>query len=274
MQNQQIKTKSKEISSVSKMMAQRDRNKLQDKKRKDFIELLKKPRSKEYMKFLNEKISLEKEICAIEEQISKLEEETGDLTEYEELAEEDYLNAHNKATETVKDKKVNWWEVEEDTDNEVTMKEQEKVVEAKKEENKPAWTKVSISNKDEIKKHREKVEKKQELQRQMEELVQQWEEASRQFEQQLPVPDKVVGAVYCGWFTRRLKRWGAITVSGTAYHSPQELLDITQPNSEAVAQRWLKGDEALQNTKAILVEIYMDVLCLLDFNGDVEVLEE
>ena len=77
MQNWQSKTKTnaKTSNNISKMMAERDKNRLQEKKKKDFIELFKKPRSKEYMMFLKQKIELEKKIRDIEEQISDLEQD-------------------------------------------------------------------------------------------------------------------------------------------------------------------------------------------------------
>ena len=295
MQNWQ--NKSKVANSFSKMVAHRDKNKLQEKKRKDYIELLKKPRSKEYLMFFNKKVELEKKICDIQEEIDKLEREIGELPEEVKEVEINNQEAESKAktqepkwweteeeSQEVKEENKGgkttskWWEAEEEGQEEnkgsqTTSKWWETEEESRLTETKPSWMNASFSNKEETKKQMEKLERKQELQRQQEQLLEEWEEASRQFEAQLPV-ENVVGAVYCGWFTRLLKRWGFISVPGTAYHSPQELLDITQPDSEKVAERWLKGDQALMETRAILVEIYMDVLCLVYSDGNVDVLEE
>ena len=291
MQNWQNKSKttSKESNSISKMMAQRDKNKIQEKKKKEFIELLKKPRTKEYMMFLHQKIELEKKIRDIEEQIS-------DLDKDSEILLEDGNTSEIEVQETkssLEDKTVSkWWETnQEEKSIETTPKwweteENKEVVEEERSSTYPKWTdtvqleeKVSWLNEedtkvDSIKEQMEKMERKQELQRQREALLQEYEEISSQFEKQLPVPEKTIGIVYWGSFTEVLRKWGVISVPGTSYSSPQDLLDIAKPDSEEVAERWIKGDRALRTIDTMAVEIYMDVLCLIYDNGDVKVKEE
>ena len=287
------KTQTKENNSFAKMMMQRDKTKIQDKKRKELIEILKKPRSKEYMFFLNKKLELEKNICNIDDEIQKLEKEmeqfsneeisVENATKIKEIEEvSNWQETEEKLSAKKEETVFNWWETEEkppakkeETVSNWWETEEKTLVEisAKKEES-MWWNSEKTVKKDSLKEFSQKMEKKRELERQRQQIVQEWEEASRQLEQQLPVPDKVIGMVYYGMFFGRLKKWGIVSVPGTAYQDPQELLELTNPKSEEIAERWIKGDQALHNSKAILVEIYMGILCLVHYSGEVDVIEE
>lgn len=249
-------------------MLQRDKKKIYEKKRQEYLEVLKKPRSKEYLRYFFKRTELEQEICKIEQQIQELSKEisreiTKDdsieeiwSTENVKIAKEEENIQESFGENNIKERK--WWEMEPNT---------------YKKEEKNSWLNENVSGKEDRKRKMEKLERKQQLQNQRERLVEEWKEASRQFEQQMP-DINALGMVYNGLFTGLLKKWGIISISGESYRTPQELLNLVNPETEVVAERWINGDKIFQRGGAILVEIYMDVFCRIDSQGNVELVEE
>jgi len=307
MQQRQSKSvaEAKKTNSFSKMMLQRDKNRLQAKQKQPYIELLKDPRGKEYLRLLAESTGICKQLEEIEEQLKQLEQE---IKQEEAMlpASNDCLQRENEnkaktmsesvsswlTTET-EEKVLSWlttktgennssWlttETEENNSSWLTTKEEETVsswlgTEVKEEEE--SWLDVKRGPIDIAGSCEQKRKHLMQMQKRRDELVVQFKEAQKAFQEQLPIPEKCLGLIYPDWNTDILLKYGIIACPGNKFSTPEELIAQVQPRTQEEERQWLKGNDAYQMyfcEELLLVEIYRDVVCVVYKGGNVKVIE-
>ena len=236
---------------LSKLMASLDREKTADTRNQHYVELRKAPRGERYFFWLQETTKLCHELEELTEQIEQIEQQ---LTEQEQPEEQRTGQSDEQLEEeSTHEVVVTWLESEEkvnDTDGLRLMQEKKTCV--------------------------------KELRRQREEKIKELRTAQQNFLAQLPEPERTLGVIYPGWNVSILMQYGVIACPGNRFHSPAELLSQVQPKSEQDKEQWLKGDAAYQryfwiqgggerfpDSSFLLVEIYMDQICVVYKDGRV-----
>lgn len=284
MQQKQNKTESsmKNSNSFGTMMLQKDKKRFQMKEKQAYIELLKAPRGKEYFRLLGKIKEVANQLADVDGEIEKLQQE---------IAQEEGMLPGEKqfqatcAQEGKSDKESIPWMT--DTTKESTVP---WVTDTAK-ENTVSWG-MSTSKKEEVswlvegkneagvlQRIEEKKQKLLELQREQNRLIEEFQKEQRAFMAQLPVPDKCISMIWNGVNEHILLKYGVIVCPGTAFNSPEELLEITKPRSEQEERQILKGNDAYQmywqqyGENLLITEIYMDVICVVLMDGNTIVIE-
>jgi len=233
--------KKKSCSSLAKMMAARDRDKLKSKKANTSPQLLRQPRSQNYVSLLRRTGELSAALEQLEEEISELELQVVSPLRMEEKNEQPTWVPEEKCTEPVS------WLTEQVTTPVESLQQIEELT------------------------HR-----LEELIQKREELVVELQNTYEAFLQEIPEAENTIGLIYPLCNTEVLMRYGVIPCVGSGYASKEELLQQVKPASEKIKQQWLKGDdvyEAYCCFSLLCVEIYMDTICVVWKDGDVLVIE-
>lgn len=260
----QSKSNNSSLSSLSKMMSQMDRKKVQAKAEQkpdeDYYKKLAEPRSQNYIRLVREQEQISAKMEQIEKKIQALEKTIGQS----EVQETPVAGE----VETATPREKNWWE--------------EEVSSEKVEQKKTEWWEEDLPDMADIEK--EKEQKCRELQRQKKQLEEQYEamkqqlaESKRKLEQEFPVVSGRLGMIYPTSKQEKLLRYGVIAVPGRAYDSPAELLEQVQPDTEQAQKQWLKGDEAYHtyfSEELLNVEIYLYAICVIYVDGTSKVLRD
>ncbi len=298
MQQKQNKTETstKNNSSYGKMMLQKDKKRFQMKEKQAYIQLLKAPRGKEYFQLLGKIKEVANQLADVDEEIEKLQQEIaqeesmlpgavdaeyipeGTAAEAKQFqatwAKEDKPDKESIPwmTDTPKESTVAW----------VTDTEKESTVSGgigtpKKEE--VSWLVEGKNEAGVLQRIEEKKQKILELQREQNRLIEEFQKEQKAFMAQLPVPDKCISMIWNGVNEHILLKYGVIGCPGTAFNSPEELLEITKPRSEQEERQILKGNDAYQmywqqcGENLLITEIYMDVICVVLMDGNTIVIE-
>ena len=272
MQQRQNKTatESKKTSNISRMMLQRDKNRLKEQQKHAYIELLRAPRGKEYLRLLAESTEICKQLEAIEEQLKQLEKEVEQ--EAVMLPASDVIKEKEFSSELVP-------EAEEINSSWLTIKEEETTSswpDTEVKEEKVPWLDVKRGPIDIAGSCEQKRKHMMQMQKRRDELAIQFKEAQKAFQEQLPVPEKLIGLIYPDWSIDILMKYGIIACPGSQFSSPEELIAQVQPRTQEEEKQWLKGNDAYEThfcEELLLVEIYMDVVCVVYQDGDVKVIE-
>lgn len=264
-------TQEKRSNSLAKMMMQRDKAKIGQLQKADYIELLKAPRGQKYLELLAKTTELCDQLVDIEAAIEKLEQEVEQENALLPASDAEATTQSEAATPPAKKM---WWEDDASTaTTEEAKLEQQKVTWT---QSTPTWTKASPDTAGRMQALKEKQQRIQEMKQRRDDLVEEFKAAQKEFEAQLPVPEKVIGMIYPGWNEKILLKYGIIACPGTAYRTPQELLEQVQPRSEQEERQWLKGDTVYREyfcEKLLLVEIYMEAVCVVYKDGKTVVIE-
>ena len=239
----QSKEKNKKTSNLAKMMAQMDQAKTESKE--DIYELLKKPRSKEYIRL----VAKQQELTAKMEEIQQKLEELPPVEEIAAIPQE--ITAVEKG----------WWE----------------------EEIESPVPEVEVTLQDEASAQQEIIDKQNKLQEQREELEAQYQKLQVQLEEsrealkaQLPVSSGLLGLIYPSDKQAKLMNYGVIAAPGNAYHSPQELLEQVKPKSEQEEKQWLKGNNCYNeyySDTLLDIEVYLFAICVVYEDGPCKVIK-
>ena len=269
MQQKQNKTEaiSKKTSSFSQMMLQRDKNRLKEQQKHAYIELLKAPRGKKYLSLLEKTTELCQQLTDIEEEIKQLESELEQ--EADTFPASDAFGDAKETVSSIPEIKVRW-------NQPVSTKTGSAVEQGNEPQQQFAWENAKTDAKAVIKSYKEKQQRLFEMKRRQEAMAEQFRTAMNEFMEQLPAPDKLVGMIYPDWSIELLMKYGVIACPGTSYETPQELIEQVQPRSEQEERQWLKGDEVYRThfcDELLLVEIYMEVVCVVYKGGNTLVIE-
>ena len=245
----QSKEKNKKTSNLAKMMAQMDQAKTESKE--DIYELLKKPRSKEYIRL----VAKQQELTAKMEEIQQKLEELPPVEEITSIAQE--IPIQQKIT--VEEK--GWWE----------------------EEIESSGPEVEVALQDDTSAQQEIIDKQNKQQEQREELEAQYqklqvllEESREALKAQLPISSGLVGLIYPSDKQAKLMNYGVIAAPGNAYHSPQELLEQVKPKSEQEEKQWLKGNNCYKeyySDTLLDIEVYLFAICVVYEDGPCKVIK-
>ena len=280
-QKKNVEQKQKKTGSFAQLMAQRDKDRLEVQNKQDDLERYEKPRGKEYMRLFAEIAELCDRLSELDAEIElmdwKLEKEAAEQ-EGEQLPASAMLEEEVTKTEI----KVTWTEAREQTSQLSCIDETSKTSTVSWLEKTPQtsqifWTQNVFNGVSALQRMKEKQERVQQLKQQREELVAQLQEAQRQFEAQLPTPKKLVGVVYPTVNQEILMKYGVIACPGMAYSSPKELLEQVKPKTQKEEEQWLKGDQAYKkyySKNLLVVEVYLEVICVVYKTGEVKVLED
>ena len=290
-------TESKKTSNISRMMLQRDKNRLKEQQKHAYIELLRAPRGKEYLRLLAKSTEICKQLEAIEEQLKQLEQEIKIEIEQEAAmlpASDDYLQRENEnKAETMNESVSSWLTTETEKNNSSWLAteteennsswlatETEKIssswLDTEVKEEKVPWLDVKKGPIDIAKSCEQKRKHLLQMQKRRDELAVQFKEAQKAFEEQLPVPEKYLGLIYPDWNTDILLKYGIIACPGNKFRTTEELIAQVQPRTREEERQWLKGNDAYNMydcEELLLVEIYRDVVCVVYKDGDVKVIE-
>ena len=317
MQQKQNKSESasKKTSSFSKMMLQRDKNRLKEQQKHAYIELLKAPRGKKYLRLLAKTTELCQQLADIDEEIKQLELELEQ--EAETLPASDaFVDADGETSEWIEwtslkegteeieppkaskpEIKVRWnqpisantssaveqgnepqrqfaWNTPITTHEVQTAQTEQAVQESQRAQ--VAWKNAKTDAKAVIKSYQEKQQRLYEMKQRQVAMAEEFRTAMEEFKEQLPAPDKCIGLIYPSWNAKILMRYGVIACPGNSYATPEEMLEQVQPRSEQEERQWLKGDEVYREhfcDELLLVEIYMDAVCVVYKDGNTKVIE-
>ncbi|MBR5508434.1 MAG: hypothetical protein IKV59_00055 [Lachnospiraceae bacterium] len=244
MQQRQSKSASetKKKSSISKIMLQRDKDRWKSQQKQAYIDELKEPRSKEYLRLLAKSSELCEQLTDIEEEIEQLQQEIE-----REVRQETASLPVSDACEEVQTKRSS-----------------------------PAWMKAGGNTVNVLQKIQDKQQKLLQMERQRNELAEEFQAVQKAFIEQLPVPDKLIGMIYPDWSIDILMQYGVIACPGTSFSSPQELIAQVKPRTKEEEQAWLKGNEVYQTyycEELLIVEIYIDAACVVYKDGTTKVVE-
>lgn len=275
MQQKQSKseTATKKGNSFGKMMLQKDKNRFQMKEQQAYIELLKAPRGKEYLRLLGKTRGIAKQLAEMDEEIKRLQQEIE--------REAEMLPADVLSTESIPEEK----RTEED------KPEQESVpwmTGASKLGTSPAWmtdaskkstaawadTKIDAAGV--MQSYEEKKQKLLQLQAEQSRLVEEFQKEQKAFIEQLPAPDRLIGWLWPDWSTDILLRYGVIPCPGTVWKSQEELLEQVQPRTEQEERQWIKGSDVYLKhycDELLVVEVYMEAVCVVFMDGSTTVIE-
>lgn len=266
---------SKKTSSIANLMIQRDKERVKTQQRKAYIELLKEPRGKKYLSLLAKITSLRKQFIDVEAEIKKLEAELKNEAvtlpiskNLNEIVEEIEITSESLVEEVQKENKIDIpWK------QEMLMS---KGIHPKESTIQVSWKNPSMDTGEEIKRFKEKQQRLMEMKKQRKEITEQFRTAQREFEAQLPVPEKLLGMLYPSINENILIKYGVIDGPGYPANSPEELFDNVQPRNEEEERQWLKGLEVSHTyycDELLIVEVYMDVICVVYKNGNTTVIE-
>lgn len=270
MQQNQKKSEatSKKTSGFGKMMLQRDKDRLKSVQKHAYIELLKAPRGKEYLRLLAETGRLSEQLKELDDEIACIEAELEQ--EAVTLPTSDVLDGIT---------------------NEPVQEEPEIQTEIEQPREQVNWKSARVDTGASVRRFKEKQKRLEEKRRQHAALEEELRVATEKFIAQLPAPEVRIGAVWPDCNTYALLKYGIIGCPGSAYHSPEELIRHVQPRSEQEERQWLRGDGAFQvrmeyeaqcerrgkplpeNEKLFIVEIYMDAICVVYKDGSTNVME-
>jgi len=280
---QQIKrkaeTQQKKENNMAMLMAKRDSNRLKEQQNADYIELLKGPRSKEYLHFWKKTTELAEQLADLDEELECLEQESrkeregipapkrikppSPSTEGDSAAKEAEILEAVEETKQSKETQLSWLSEEVDAAPELFEK-------AKKDEM-PMWLAFAELEKNCMVNYIEKQQRILQLKEQRAILVEKLEEAKRLFVAQLPVPDRMIGMIYPGYRESILLKYGVIARPGTAFRTPAEMLEQVKPPTKKEEEQWLKGYQAYQkycyDDRLLIVEIYLDAVCVVYDDG-------
>lgn len=304
MQQKQKKSESisKNTSNVAKMLLQRDKNRLKEQQKHAYIELLKAPRGKEYLRLLAKTTELSRQLTDIEDEIAQLEAELEqeaetlpasdalvesadepeipvDSERREKAEQREKSDATEEKVQDENEIKITWKsQAVQETSEIQAVKEQSTIERSAKEQPQiqVSWKNASVDTGARMKQFKEKQQRLAERKRQREAVAEEFRAAMREFEAQLPVPNKMIGLLWPGQNTELLMRYGVIACPGTAWNSPEELVEQIQPRSEQEERQWYKGGVEYERhvcDELLLVEIYMDVVCVVYKDGKTKVIE-
>lgn len=268
MQQKQKKTEvaSQKANSFAKMMLQRDKDRAKAQQKHAYMELLKAPRGKEYLRLLAESSRLCEQLAVMEEEIKQL--ETQLEQESSEIKVTWKSNVMGEASEVqVAEVQLHTQAAEVQPDTQ-TGKEQSQI--------QVSWKRASLDAGARIRQMKEKQQRLMEMKRQRERVAEQFRKAMQEFEAQLPAPDKLIGMIWPDSNTEILLKYGVIPCPGFAFGSPEELIEQVKPKSEKEEQQWLKGNEACHTyggDALLIVEIYMEAICVVYKDGNTIVIE-
>lgn len=290
MQQKQKKSEStsKNTSSVAKMMLQRDKNRLKEQQKHAYIELLKAPRGKEYLRLLAKTTEFSQQLADIEDEIKQLELELEQ--EAETLPASDAFtdaDAEAEALESFKESEDFEEEIEDATVAEpaikvrwntpkATQEMQAGQAERETQRTQVAWKNAKTDAKAVMKSYKEKQQRLFEMKRRQEAIAEEFRTAMEEFKEQLPAPDKCIGLLWPGVNAEILMRYGVIACPGTAWDSPEELVEQVQPRSEQEERQWYKGGVEYEKhfcDELLMVEIYMEAICVVYKDGNTLVIE-
>ena len=286
----------KKGSSLGMLMAQRDKNRLKEQQKASYIELLKRPRSKEYLYYLAKTAKFCEQLAELEAEMKQLEQEAAReealLPELEnqkaeiENPDDTKFAKLNRTTDEATKTEIPSWTTDEATKTEIPSWITAEETKAKTpswtaaEPSKaatPAWTKETKNAAERVAEFKEKQKRIAQLKQQIERTTEELKEARSQFEAQLPAPEIMLGMVWPGNKTEILMKYGVIAVPGDTWKTPKELLDIAQPKDAQEEKQWLKASEVFQKyvcTKLLIVEIYREIICVVYDDGQVRVIED
>lgn len=98
------------------------------------------------------------------------------------------------------------------------------------------------------------------------------EEVRKAVEAEMPVGHGRLGMIYRSDKEGKLIGLGAIPGPGIPFHSPEELLEQRQPQTEQEKQQWLKGNDVYMEVRGecLVVEIYLTAICVVFDDGSVK----
>ena len=268
MQQKQKKTEvaSQKASSFAKMMLQRDKDRAKAQQKHAYMELLKAPRGKEYLRLLAESSRLCEQLAVMEEEIKQL--ETQLEQENSEIKVTWKSNVMGEASEVqAAEVQLHTRTAEAQPDTQTGIGQSQIQV---------SWKRANLDAGVRIRQMKEKQQLLVEMKRQREKVAEQFRKAMREFEAQLPSPDKLIGMLWPDSNTEILLKYGVIPCPGFAFGSPEELIEQVKPKSEKEEQQWLKGNEACHTyggDALLIVEIYMDAICVVYKGGNTIVIE-
>lgn len=223
------KNKGKNPSQLSNLMFQRDKNNIQNRNLNKNLEILRKPRSQEYLRLADILINLRQELGELEAQIEK---ETKRLTTLQESPKE------------------KWWETKVPEKVPIKESQEKKIFESKG--------------------------RLLQLKERHQSLLEEFKYTMEKFVQETPIPDKLLGIIYPDYNEKLLLKYGIISCPGEAFCTEEELIEIVNPDNKKIEEQWRKAFKGYcqnRENNLLLVEIYMDMVCVIFKSGETLVIE-
>ena len=266
----------KKSNNFGKMMLQKDKKNFQMKEKQAYIQLLKAPRGKEYIRLLGEINTLSKELTDIDENIAQLQKEIEqDMQQLEKIAAQEGTPVQGRAPiqgSSSDTDDLDWLTVDSKSSDLSWLEES-----SKKED--LTWLDTKITAAQVLKKIEEKKRSVLEFKREQNRLLEEYREKQREFIAQLPVADRCFHLLWPDEHTPILMRKGVIDDPGSTFHSEEELIELSRPQTEEEKIQISKGFHAYQKYAGInranllVVEVYIDAVCVVFTNGEVVVIE-